>query len=224
MSTVDESAVLFDLDGVLVDSRAPITGCINHALTAHDLPTRPAESLERFIGPPLIGTFAELTGEAPDSALVLSCVSVYRTRYADVSLRETTVVPGMPAVLLELAQRHRLAVATSKPLAYAEPILATVGLRSFFQWCAAPELDTSGEDKAVTIAGALERIAGSRAVMVGDRALDIVGAHRCSIPAVAVTWGAGTVDELRGADPDAIVDVPDQLPGAIAAIMDAATS
>jgi phosphoglycolate phosphatase len=216
--------VLFDLDGVLVDSRVPITGCINRALTAHDLPARPALSLERFIGPPLVGTFAELTGEAPDSALVMSCLMTYRTCYADVSLCETTVVAGMPTVLAELAPRHRLVVATSKPLMFAEPLLDAVGLSTFFEWCAGPELDASAEEKAVTIAGALERLDHPRAVMVGDRALDVVGARRCAIPAVAVTWGAGTVDELRGADPDAIVDAPNELPGAIAAIMTAATN
>ena len=224
MPTLDQSAVLFDLDGVLVDSRAPITGSINDALIAHGLPPHAAESLVRFIGPPLVGAFAELTGEAPDSPLVMSCVNAYRTRYADVSLRETTVVPGMVAVLDELVKRHRLVVATSKPLRFAEPLLDAVGLRSFFEWCAAPELDESAEDKAVTIAGALERLDYPRALMVGDRALDIVGAHRCSIPAVAVTWGAGTVEELRGARPDAIVDAPDELPGAIAAMMAPATN
>jgi phosphoglycolate phosphatase len=224
MPTLDQSAVLFDLDGVLVDSRAPITGSINDALIAHGLPPRPAESLVKFIGPPLVGAFAELTGEAPDSALVVSCVSAYRTRYADVSLRETTVVPGMIRVLDELVKRHRLAVATSKPLRFAEPLLDALGLRSFFELCAGPELDASAEEKAVTIAGALERLDCPRALMVGDRALDIVGAHRCSIPAVAVTWGAGSVEELRGARPDAIVDAPDELPGAIAAMMATATT
>lgn len=224
MPARDQRVVLFDLDGVLVDSRAPITGCINDALIAHGLPSQPAESLERFIGPPLVSSFAELTGEAADSALVMSCVSAYRTCYADVSLRETTVVPGMIAVLDEVVKPYRLAVATSKPLMFAEPLLDAVGLRSFFELCAGPELDASAEDKAVTIAGAVERLGCPRALMVGDRGLDIVGAHRCSIPAVAVTWGAGTVEELRGAHPDAIVDAPDELPGAIAAIMAAATN
>jgi phosphoglycolate phosphatase len=130
----------------------------------------------------------------------------------------------MILVLDELVKRHRLAVATSKPLRFAEPLLDALGLRSFFELCAGPELDASAEEKAVTIAGALERLDCPRALMVGDRALDIVGAHRCSIPAVAVTWGAGSVEELRGARPDAIVDAPDELPGAIAAMMATATT
>jgi phosphoglycolate phosphatase-like HAD superfamily hydrolase len=58
MADADHDAVLFDLDGVLVDSRAAITGCINHALVEHEFAARPPE---RFIGPSLADAFAELT-------------------------------------------------------------------------------------------------------------------------------------------------------------------
>jgi phosphoglycolate phosphatase len=94
-----------------------------------------------------------------------------------------------------------------------------VGLRPFFAFCAGPELSASGEDKGITIASALVRLGGGDAVMIGDRGLDIVGARACSIPAIGVTWGAGSVEELGSVNPDAIVDVPAQLPGAIAAII-----
>jgi phosphoglycolate phosphatase len=211
--------VLFDLDGVLVDSRAPITGCINHALVTHGLGPRPAAELLKFIGPPLSLGFAELTGEAADSALVSACVSAYRERYGVVSLRETAVVPGMEHVLAKLARRHRLAVATSKPLVYAEPLLEALGLRHFFDFCAGPELSASGEDKSVTIAEALARIDCATAIMVGDRSLDIVGAHRCAVAAIAVTWGIGTIEELESAHPDGIAELPEELPTVIAELL-----
>jgi phosphoglycolate phosphatase len=208
-------AILFDLDGVLVDSQVPITGCINHALEAHGFGARPPTELVRFIGPPLAAAFAELTGEPLESAVVSACLSSYRARYADVSLQETTVVRGIPAVLAGLAERHRLAVATSKPLVYAEPILDAVALRQFFEVCVGPTVSASGEDKSITIASALASLGDIPAVMVGDRDLDIIGAHQCSLPAIGVTWGIGTEDELRSAQPDVLVDAPDQLPGAV---------
>jgi len=197
----------------LVDSRAAITGCINHALAEHGLPVQPVEDLHRFIGPPLATGFAELTGNPPDSALVASCLNSYRARYVEASLQETVVTPGIDTALSELAQRYRLAVATSKPLAFAEPLLSTLGLRPFFTAVAGPDLSAHGESKASTIAASLKMLGHpKRAVMVGDRSHDIVGAHAHSLPSIGVTWGIGSSEELREAGAGSIVHVPAELP------------
>jgi phosphoglycolate phosphatase len=213
------SAVLFDLDGVLVDSRTAISNCMNHALAEHGLAERPAESLHRFIGPPLSTAFAELTGQPADSALVASYVRAYRARYATASLSDTTVVAGIPDALVELAADYRLAVATSKSLAFAEPLLAGLGLRALFEVVAAPDLNAHGEEKAVTIRGALSMLDAERAVMVGDRSFDIVGAHACAIPAIGVSWGIGSAEELTASSADVIIGAPSGLRGAVSNLL-----
>jgi phosphoglycolate phosphatase len=208
--------VLFDLDGVLVDSRAAITGCINQALVEHELPARPRETLHSFIGPSLADAFAELTGHPPDSVLVASCLGSYRARYAKVSLQEAVVAPGIDAVLDELAQRHRLAVATSKPQALAEPLLNALGLRPFFAALAGPDLSVQGESKADTIEAAMRMLGNPRrVVMVGDRSYDVVGARAHALPAVGVTWGIGSAEELDEAGAACIVDTPADLPASV---------
>src|SRR5262245_23434869 len=89
-------AVIFDLDGVLVDSRAAISGAMNHALAANGFGERPAEELYRYIGPPLASAFAELTGRPIGSDVVNACLASYRARYAVTSLTETVVFAGIP--------------------------------------------------------------------------------------------------------------------------------
>jgi phosphoglycolate phosphatase len=216
MNPMPESAcdsVLFDLDGVLVDSRVAITGCINYALVEHELAARPVEALHRFIGPPLAVGFAELTGHSPDSALVASCIGSYRIRYAEASLQETVVTPGIDTVLNELAARYSLAVATSKSLAFAEPLLSALGLRPFFAAVAGPDLSAQSESKACTIAASLKMLGHpKRAVMVGDRSHDIVGARAHSMPSIGVTWGIGSTEELLEAGAGSIVHAPADLP------------
>jgi phosphoglycolate phosphatase len=219
MRRPSKDAVLFDLDGVLVDSRAAISGCINHALAMHGLAERAEATLHRFIGPPLAVAFAELTAHASDSPLVVSCIGSYRDRYADVSLRETAVIPGITDALETLRQRHRLAVATSKALQLAEPLLAAVGLREFFDVVAGPDLKAHLEDKSATIGKALATLDPDRAVMVGDRSFDIVGARAHALPAIGVTWGIGDRHELTSAHADTIIDAPADLPGAIDLLM-----
>jgi phosphoglycolate phosphatase len=219
MRRPSQDAVLFDLDGVLVDSRAAISGCINHALATNGLPEHAESALHRFIGPPLALTFAELTAHAPDSALVVSCIRSYRERYAEASLRETTVVPGITVALAEVGAHYRLAVATSKALAFAEPILTALELRDFFDLVAGPSLSAHSEAKAATIGAALSGLDPDRAVMVGDRSYDIVGAHARGLPAIGVTWGIGGGDELTAARADAIIEAPAELPAAVRILM-----
>lgn len=212
VSDPNHDSVLFDLDGVLVDSRAAITGCINHALLEHELPAQPAQALQRFIGPSLADAFAELSGRPSDSALVASCLDSYRARYAEASLQETVVMSGIETALGEMAQRYRLAVATSKPHAFAEPLLRSLGLRPLFAAVAGPDLSVRGESKASTIAAALKMLGQpERAVMVGDRSHDIAGADANSLPSIGVTWGIGSAEELRKAGAGSIVDAPAEL-------------
>lgn len=217
-------AALFDLDGVLVDSRAAITGCINYALAAQGLPEHAETKLHRYIGPPLAVAFAELTKQAPDSALVVSCMRSYRDRYAEASLRETAVVPGITDALSDLARTHRLAVATSKPVVFAEPLLVALGLRDFFDHVAAPNLSAPSEDKSTTIALALTALSPTRAVMIGDRSFDVIGAHEHGLPAIGITWGIGTASELTSTGADTIVEHPTELPAAARCLIAAATS
>jgi phosphoglycolate phosphatase len=126
------------------------------------------------------------------------------------------VTPGIEIALGELAQRYRLAVATSKPLAFAEPLLGALGLRPFFAAVAGPDLSVQGESKASTIATALRMLGDPmRAVMVGDRSHDIVGARSRSLPCIGVTWGIGTTKELRDAGADAIVEAPAELAASV---------
>jgi phosphoglycolate phosphatase len=116
-------AVLFDLDGVLIDSRTAIVRCIEHGLRAVGAAVPPAAELERFIGPPLIDGFAELAG--PDRAA--ACLAAYRERYVVSSLVETTAVPGAREALAAVAAAVPVAVATSKPHAYAGPLCDRLG-------------------------------------------------------------------------------------------------
>lgn len=207
--------VLFDLDGVLADSRVAITSCMNHALAALGREPVGVERLYPLIGPSLSCGFASLLGVDPDSPEVVECLAAYRSRYAEVSLRDTPTYPGVPEALTEIGQGRRLGVATSKPRAFAEPLLDALGLSRFFDAVAAPELDVHVQSKTETVAAALEFFGSARGAMVGDRDVDMDAAHAHGLRAVGVTWGFGSADELRGARADVLVGAPAELPAAI---------
>ena len=211
-----DDVVLFDLDGVLVDSRGPITSCINQALAAHGLPERDPAELYQYIGPPLLSAFAELVGEPVDSPLVVRCAASYRERYAEASLTETAVTPGIVDTLAALdGAGRRLGVATSKPRPFAEPLLEVLGMRRYFAAVAGPELDATGEDKTTTVANALRALGATGGAMVGDRSFDMVAARAHGLRAIGVAWGIGSRAELLAAGAERIVATPAELPAAV---------
>lgn len=211
--------VLFDMDGVLVDSRDAISRSINHALVAHGVPPRPEAELHALIGAPLPAVFANLLAAAGrDPALASSCLDAYRDRYGHASLVETTPIPGIPEALEAVAETARLAVATTKPAEYARPILETLGLLRYFETVVgSPVEERRSEDKAVTIRRALEALGGDGpGAMIGDRHFDVRGGRANDLYTVGVTWGAGSVEELREAGADAILSRPEAIPALLA--------
>jgi phosphoglycolate phosphatase len=208
--------LLFDLDGCLVDSTVPITACMNHALVRVGLPERRPEDLVRFIGPPLPASFVTLLDEGDgDRALVERCVELYRARYTDESLRSTTLIDGIEDALDVLAEVAPIAVVTSKPGVYAEPIIEAVGLRHRFVAVHVPAVDLRSEPKAETLHRALTDLSPAAdpatAVMIGDREHDIIAGIACGTRTVGVTWGAGTPEELVAAGADHLVHAPAEL-------------
>ena len=96
------TTVIFDLDGVLVDSRAVFLSCVRHAFAKLGLPERSDEELLPYIGPPFAYAFGELLQVPHDAPIVTACIDGYRERYKDASLTETTVFPGIPEALTAL--------------------------------------------------------------------------------------------------------------------------
>lgn len=200
---------VFDFDGVIVDSRAPVRTAVNEALAAHGFARRNPAELDRFIGPPVLAAFAELTGEREDSDAVGACAATYHLEYERVYLTQTTIVDGIVAVLD--AVEIPLALATAKEVEFTMPLLAALGLASHFKTVCAAERSAPHERKAAIVARALCRLAVERPVVVGDRSFDVEAAVENGVPAIGVTWGIGDRTELLRAGADAIIDRPDEL-------------
>ncbi|MGZ4271449.1 MAG: HAD hydrolase-like protein [Solirubrobacteraceae bacterium] len=198
-----DTTVLFDLDGVLIDSHAAFTASVNHALTEYGLPARDAGELRHFIGPPLRGTFETL---GVDPADVDGRVDSYRDHYAAHGAAVTTVFDGVEEMLSDVGTRHRLVIATSKAASLAERMVRAVGLERHFADLHGPADETSAEPKAQTVARALPAIA-----LIGDTRFDVAAARANGLRAIGVTWGIGTEEDLRAAGAEAVVRAPREL-------------
>ena len=205
--------VLFDLDGTLTDPKPGITRSVRYALEHLGVAVPDLEALTRFIGPPLHLSFARFYGF--DEMKAREAVSRYREYFAETGLYENAVYPGIPNLLARLQEHgHRLLVATSKPTVYARQILEHFQLDRYFEQVVGSDLDLTRSDKAQIIAEALAGqadMARDVVVMVGDREHDILGARANRIASIGVTYGYGSLAELRDAGATAIAATVDEL-------------
>ncbi len=214
MSPPSLDCVIFDFDGVIVDSYDAVTGSINAALAEHGLEQRPPERLRHYIGPPTHAAFGELTGYGEGSAQLEEIIATYRRHYAAVYLEQTTAIDGVSDLLETLSQTLDLAIATSKSVLFTQPLLDALALGQYFAVVEAAAPDDSSDDKTAIVARALAALRArgrSRAAMVGDRSYDIVAARANALVAIGVTWGIGSEQELREAGAQLIAHAPGEL-------------
>ena len=203
--------ILFDLDGTLTDSGPGIMKAGQYALRAVGI-ERDWRELSFFVGPPLSETFARfVSAENVDAA-----VAKFREYYQQDGWLDNAPYPGIPALLAHLkSEGKRLFVATSKLDTMAERILEHFGLAPYFDAiCGAPEGDKEAGKKVNVVKAAL-KAAGcddlSRAVMVGDREHDVIGAHLAGLDVIGVLYGYGSREELTAAGADQIAETPEAL-------------
>jgi phosphoglycolate phosphatase len=205
------TAIFFDLDGTLTDPKPGITRSIQYALGKLGCAVPSEDELTWCIGPPLRASLKKLVGteDLADTAL-----SLYRERFADIGLFENEVYPGIEHSLSVLAKSgRRLFVATSKPGVYAERIIDHFKLRGYFERIFGSELDGRRADKTELLRHALETmaVAPSRAIMIGDRSHDMVGARNNGMTAVGVLYGYGSEQELVAAGAHQVCATPHRL-------------
>jgi phosphoglycolate phosphatase len=195
--------VFFDLDGTLVDPKVGITKSILYALEKMGVQTPPNDSLDWCIGPPLHLSMQKLLSST-DESMAERAVGFFAERFETVGKYEGLVYPGTSDALARIRQLgQKIYLATSKPQIVASDIVKHFGLDSYFDG-----VYGSLHDKATLIEHILtaESIEPTDALMVGDREHDVIGAQKCFVRSVAVTYGYGSGDELKAAKPDYIFD------------------
>lgn len=200
------AAVLFDLDGTLIDSAPSILESYRLAFEACGL--APVVALDAaLIGPPLRPTLARLLGGTVDSveaATLDRLAAAFRVAYDGAGYRATVAYPGLHAVLDALAAAgRRLFIVTNKRLVPTRLILDHFGIGARFE--AVYALDAFAPpvaDKTAALAVVLVRhgLDPAGCVYIGDTPEDAAAAAAHALPFVAAGWGYG--------DPGRLAEVP----------------
>ena len=207
------TAILFDLDGTIVDSAPGITATLAYTFERLGLPVpTPAEFLA-WVGPPILDSFRDLGGFDPEQSQ--RALDIYRERYLSTGVYNATLYAGITEVLRTIAESDiPLSLATSKPETPARAVLEHFKVADVFDELTGASDDEVRSAKKDVVEEALRRLqAGgadlARPVLIGDRHHDVEGAAHHDVPTIFVTWGYGAPSEAAGAG--AVVDSPADL-------------
>ncbi len=189
-------ALVFDLDGTLVDSYSAIGISLNHARAGFDLPPLKLDEIRHRVGRGLESLIAETCG----TERVEEGVRRFRSRYAEVWPSHTLALPGAARTIRELGQRgFRLALASNKPSTFSHSILERLGMRDWFKLVTGPDRVGSAKPDPAMLESCLAvlQVAPIAAVYIGDMVLDVETAARAGTAVALVPGGSSPVDELK---------------------------
>jgi len=201
-------AIVWDFDGVVVDTSRDIANAGNFALRTLGLPEQPVDVLASYIGGGAEPLVRRMLGERADE-LFDRALPLLLNRYKEFPFQDTTLYQGMREVLEHCARAgKRMGIATNKIQPITLKILKGLDIEGYFQALIGPEDVQHRKPHPEAVNRVLEalEIPAVRAVMIGDTAADIGAGKAAGTYTVGVTYGYGKPDEVAGAEPDLLID------------------
>jgi phosphoglycolate phosphatase len=203
----DIQAVIFDLDGTLIDSAPDMADALNRLLADEGRDALDVAQVIAMIGwgsAKLVESAFQATGPAAAPEDLPALIQGFLDHYQTGEGVSTEIYPGVRQALGALRDAGvKLGLCTNKPQLPAEELLATLELKSFFPVIVGGDPAIPRKPDPTPLLAVLERlgVAPEHAVMVGDSANDINCAHAAGVRSIAVTYGyVHGLPEALGAD------------------------
>jgi phosphoglycolate phosphatase len=196
-------AVIFDLDGTLLDSLADIAESVNFVMSEKGLPTHPLSAYRSFVGDGMqLLVRRVLPGSHRTDETIAACVARLKEVYGSRATRLTRPYEGIPSLLDGLETRSiPMAVLSNKPheltVGLVDELLGSWSFSPVFG--ERPEVPRKPDPSAaLEIARELDLAPGD-ILYVGDTPTDLATARAAGMPAVGAAWGFRSEEELRAA-------------------------
>lgn len=206
-----KTAILFDLDGTLVDSIELIVSAAVNAFACRPGPAPTEAQIRSTIGRPLPTTFGPWLVDDDDLPFLITKYREYQLEHHD---RLTNAYDGIVDAIVTLhAAGHPMAIVTSKVGFMADRALVHCGLAPYMHCVIASDSTTKHKPDPEPVLVALERLGAvaGETMFVGDSPYDIMAGRAAGVRALGVAWGAFTPQELVDAGAEAVLKTPAEL-------------
>ncbi len=205
-------ALVWDLDGTLLNTIDDLRDAANYALTAHGLPARTTEEMKQFVGRGIHYMLTRAVPNGEDNPLFAEVKKTFMPYYEAHCGDKTAPYAGIGEALAALrAAGMKMAIVTNKIQSAAEELAGEMF----------PDIDiVIGDSPAVKrkpapdgVFLALEKLGVSPAdaAYIGDSDIDYATATNASLPCLSVLWGFRTREQLAAVGADTFFEAPDEL-------------
>ena len=203
-----KTAILFDLDGTLLDTLDDLKDAVNHALRTHSYPERTLEEVRCFVGNGAYRLNRLAAPETASEAEVQALFATFRSFY-DANCRiKTRPYAGIPEALEALKKRFPVAIVSNKPDSAVKTLCADYfpGLYALGEAADCPRKPAPDMVyKAMAVLGA------EKCIYVGDSEVDVLTAKNAGVPCLSVLWGFRNRQELTEAGAEAFCEHTEEL-------------
>ena len=212
MSGARVAAVLFDLDGTLLDSAPDLAGACNEMRVARGLDALPYTTLRSLVGSGARGMVGAGFGVAPGDERFEPLRDEFLQRYEDRMTRETALFPAVPPLLADIG-RHGLpwGIVTNKAARFAVPLVEWLGLTGSVATLVCGDTTPHSKPHPAPLLEAARRmgVPAADCVYVGDDRRDVDAGRAAGMRTLVAAWGyLGEVAPMTDWGADAIVAQP----------------
>jgi len=212
-------AILFDLDGTLIDSVADIALATNHVRQQMKMSPLNVKLIQSFVGDGTRMLLARAL-ETENEELLDKAFSIWEPFYREHCLDNTCLYRGVEQVLGELgAERIPMGVVSNKMVSFCEQILEGLKIKKYFSTVVGG--DSTKERKPhpepMLFASRQLNVTAKSVLVVGDSANDVISAKEAGYKSCGILWGIGLEKDIRDAKPDYVIHMPSDIPRLIRA-------
>lgn len=206
-------AVLFDMDGTLLDTLEDLRDSTNHVLRQMGYPERSLEEMRRFVGNGAEMQIRRAVPEGTSEENIRKALTAYRAYYEEHCRIKTKVYDGLPGMLCELKKHGvKTAVVSNKPDAavkklsceyFGDQMDYAIGASDGVRCKPYPDM----------VEAALHALGAEKkdAVFVGDSEVDVQTGLNAGLPVIAVSWGFRPREVVIAAGAEKIADNASEL-------------
>ena len=209
-------AVLFDLDGTLLDTLQDLADSMNSVLRRFSFASHPLEAYKYFVGDGM-ATLVRRTLPEPQrnqEATVATCLTSMKETYRERWRVQTHPYPGIPELLDQLSAREiKISVLSNKPDDFTRLMVKELLPRWHFEcvFGERPNVPRKPDPIAALEIAERSRVSPEAFAYLGDTATDMITARAAGMYAVGVLWGFRSAEELTGNGADTLISNPADL-------------